>query len=202
MANSAMTKNDRLDKQINFIIEMDKVKDVWRKSYILGGVRKENDAEHSWHLALMAMLLQEHTDSGIDILNVIKMVVIHDIVEIDAGDTYAYDKEMTVSKAKREYAAANRLFGLLPVDQEKLFTKIWNEYNEGMTAEAKFAKALDRLMPLLHNFFSKGKNWKEHGIKKDQVYNRIKMIEKSSNELWKFAKVLINTAVEKGYLME
>ncbi len=189
-----------LDQQIEFLLEMDKLKSIFRRSYISGTDCHENDAEHSWHLAIMALVLAEHANTKIDMLRLLKMLLIHDIVEIDAGDTFFCDDKEAADKSERERTAANRLFGLLPKNQEKEFKDIWEEFEEGRTSEALFAKSLDRLMPLLHNFYSKGKAWKEHGIMQDQVLNKNKHIADGSKELWKFASSLINKAVEKGYL--
>jgi len=192
--------NIRFEQQIEFILEMDKLKSVFRRSYVLGTDRKENDSEHSWHLAMMAIVLSEYANSDINILRVLKMVLIHDIVEIDAGDTFCYDEKGAIDKPEREKAAAKRLFGLLPVEQEKEFIDIWEEFEEGLTSDSMFAKSLDRLMPLLHNYYSKGKAWKEHGIKQDQVLNKNKHIADGSKELWEFARSIIDKAVEKKYL--
>jgi len=196
-----------LDQQIEFLLEMDKLKSIFRRSYISGIDRHENDAEHSWHLAIMALVLAEHANTKIDMLRLLKMLLIHDIVEIDAGDTFFYgdkgaDDKGTDDKSERERAAANRLFGLLPKNREKEFKDIWEEFEEGRTAEALFAKSLDRLMPLLHNFYSEGKAWKEHGVTQDQVFNKNKHIADGSKELWEFARSIISKAVEKGYLSE
>ena len=191
-----------LDQQIEFLLEMDKLKSIFRRSYISGTDRHENDAEHSWHLAIMALVLAEHANTKIDMLRLLKMLLIHDIVEIDAGDTFFYADKGADDKSERERAAANRLFGLLPKNQEKEFKDIWEEFEEGRTAEALFAKSLDRLMPLLHNFYSEGKAWKEYGVTQDQVFNKNKHIADGSKELWEFARSIISKAVEKGYLSE
>ena len=191
-----------LYQQIEFLLEMDKLKSIFRCSYISGTDRHENDAEHSWHLAIMALVLAEHANTEIDMLRLLKMLLIHDIVEIDAGDTFFYDDKGANDKSERERTAANRLFGLLPKNQGKELKDIWEEFEEGRTADALFAKSLDRLMPLLHNFYSEGKAWKEHGITQDQVFNKNKHIADGSKELWEFARSTISKAVEKGYLSE
>ena len=192
----------RFEQQIQFILEMDKLKSVFRRSYISGTDRNENDAEHSWHLAIMAIVLSEYANADINILRVLKMVLIHDIVEIDAGDTFCYDEKGAIDKSEREKAAADRLFSLLPKEQEKEFTDTWEEFEEGLTSEALFAKSLDRLMPLLHNYYSEGKAWKEHGIRQDQVLDKNRSIADGSKELWEFARSIIDKAVEKKYLSE
>ena len=161
--------NERLQKQISFVLELDKMKALYRQTYVLNEDRKENDAEHSWHLAVMAFLLAEYSNEPVDVLKVMKMVLIHDVVEIDAGDTYCYDEEGNRSKAEREEKAAQRLFGLLPEDQKKESYDLWREFEENSTAESRFANLLDHIQPLLLNFTKNGISWKEHGIFSDQV---------------------------------
>ncbi len=195
--------NERLYKQIQFITEVDKVKNIFRQSRIHDGSRRENDAEHSWHLALMAFLLEEYAnDRDLDMMKVIKMCIIHDLVEIDAGDTFCYDTVAGLDKLEREQKAAERLFGLLPDDQGKELHALWEEFDAMVTPEAKYAAALDRLQPVLLNILNKGGTWREHGIIKEQVINRNKHIGDGAPELWKFASTLIDDAVEKGYLAE
>lgn len=191
----------RLRKQIEFIVEVDKLKQVFRQSYLADGTRKENDAEHSWHLALMAFLLAEHTkESRIDLLRTMKMVLIHDIVEIDAGDTYCYDEIAALDKGERERKAAERIFNLLPKDQAKEIRELWEEFEEVRTPEARFAAALDRLQPLLLNYASEGKSWHEHDVRRKQALQRNKHIEESSPVLWEYALHILEEAVKKGYL--
>jgi putative hydrolase of HD superfamily len=190
----------RLAQQIQFIIEIDKLKQVIRRSYLIGGKRLENSAEHSWHIAVMAMILAEYATEPVDLLRVIKMLLVHDIVEIDAGDTYVYDEASLVSQAERERLAAERLFGLLPEDQAREFDQLRLEFDARQTPEAKFARALDRLMPLLHNYHSQGKSWQENGIRQAQVLALTGIVADGSDELWQFARSLIEEAVVKGYL--
>ena len=199
MMENSMPKN-HFNQQIDFVLEMDKLKSIFRRSYVLGTNRNENDAEHSWHLSLMAIVLSEYANTEIDVLQVLKMLLIHDIVEIDAGDTFYYDDKGARDKADREQTAANRIFSILPENQEKEFRCLWEAFEEGQTPEAMFAKSLDRLMPLLHNYHSKGKAWKEHGITQDQVLNKNKHIAEGSKELWEYAYSIITDAVKKGYL--
>jgi putative hydrolase of HD superfamily len=199
MMEKSMPKN-HLNQQIDFILEMDKLKSIFRRSYVLGTDRNENDAEHSWHLSIMAVVLSEYANSEIDVLQVLKMLLIHDIVEIDAGDTFCYDDKGATDKAEREQRAAGRIFGMLSENQEMEFRCLWEEFEKGQTPEAMFAKSLDRLMPLLHNYHSEGKAWKEHGITQDQVINKNKHIADGSKELWEYAYSIIGDAVEKGYL--
>ncbi len=195
-----MDCSDSLAKQIEFIREIDKLKQVFRQTYLMDDTRKENDAEHSWHLAMMIILLAEHAADDIDVLRAVKMVLIHDIVEIDAGDTFCYDTEGYKTKAAREQAAADRIFNILPAGQAQEIRALWDEFEARQTPEAKFAAAVDRLQPIMHNFATAGRAWREHGITADQVISRNKHIADGSPALWQFTEQLITTAVEKGYL--
>ncbi len=197
-----MVKDARLDRQIQFILEIDKLKDVLRRSYVIDSQRRENDSEHSWHIAVMALVLSEYADEDIEISRVANMCLIHDIVEIDAGDTHCYDEVAAADQSHRERMAAERLFGLLPVEQGESFRNLWEEFEEGLTSEAKFAHTLDRLMPLLHNYYTAGMGWQEHGIARQQVLDRMLQIRSSSERLWQYVVSLIDDAVEKGYLPE
>ncbi len=190
----------RLQKQIAFVVEVDKLKTVLRQSYLTDQTRKENSAEHSWHLCVLAMLLSEYANAKIDLLRVMRMLVIHDVVEIDAGDTFAYDGAGEKSKPEREGKAANRLFGVLPEDQATEIRALWEEFEARDTAEAKFATAVDRLIPLLHNFHTAGRSWREHGITAEQVYAKNRQIEDGSEILWEYARDLIAEATNKHYL--
>lgn len=192
---------DRLDKQFKFLRETDKLKQIARQSYLADGSRKENDAEHSWHLALMAVLLSGYAEKNIDVLRVVTMVLIHDIVEIDAGDTYAYDTSGNTTKREREVKAAERIFNILPEDQAEYLRSLWEEFEEQATPESAFANTLDKLQPLMLNDASDGKSWKEHGIKLAQVLNRNKNTADGSKELWEYArKNFIEPNVQKGIL--
>lgn len=195
---------DRLKKQIDFIFEIDKLKQVYRQTLLMDGSRKENDAEHSWHLSVMSILLNEYAlGKNIDIHRIVKMLLIHDIVEIDAGDTYCYDEKLSQDKLEREQVAADRLFSLLPPDQEEEFRKLWEEFEERVTPEARFAAALDRFQPLLHNYKTKGMSWEEHGITSEKVVERNKKtIIEGSTILWDYAEELIRNSIEKGYLSQ
>ena len=191
----------RLAKQWDFIREIDKLKSVLRRTLLLDGSRYENDAEHSWHLAVMAVLLCEHANEPrLDLARVIRMVLVHDIVEIDAGDTYCYDEIGNRDKVAREQAAAKRLFGLLPDEQRQDLMSIWAEFEARETPEAKFAAALDRVQPLLHNFGTAGVVWKKHGVRSGQVLERNRHVEEGSRVLWEFAENMIRDAVKRGYL--
>jgi len=194
--------SERLKKQIQFILEVDKIKNIFRRSKIHDGSRRENDAEHSWHLALMAFLLSEYSKENIDLLKVMRMCIIHDIVEIDAGDTFCYDAKGNLDKLEREQKAADRIFRLLPEDQGAELRKLWEEFDAMETPEAKYAAALDRLQPVLLNYLNKGGTWQEHDIKKEQVIKRIGQIEEGAPELWEFVSQLIEDAVAKGYLAD
>lgn len=179
---------ERLRQQMAFIQEVDKLKKIGRQSYIADGSRKENDAEHSWHLALMAMLLSEHANQKIDVLKVMSMVLIHDIVEIDAGDTYAYDIEGNQTKRAREEKAADRIFGLLPTDQSVYLRELWEEFEKQETTEAKFARSLDCIQPIMLNAASGGKAWKEHEVKLSQILGRNQSTKEGSSTLWEYAR--------------
>lgn len=192
---------ERLAQQFAFIREIDRLKTVARRTLLMDASRYENDAEHSWHLAVMAVLLREYGNvPGMDLARVIKMVLIHDIVEIDAGDTYCYDEEGNRDKPAREKRAADRIFGLLPGDQQVEFRALWEEFEARVTPEARFAAALDRVQPLMHNYYTNGVVWKNHGVTSVQVRDRNRHVEEGSRPLWKFAEALIAEAVTRGYL--
>jgi putative hydrolase of HD superfamily len=194
------TAQHRLQQQLAFILEADRLKQVIRRIYLVDASRLENSAEHSWHLALMALVLQEHANEEVSLLRVLQMVVIHDLVEIDCGDTYLFDDAAQAGKLAREELAAARLFGLLPPDQAAEFYALWQEFEARETADARFANALDRLIPLLHNYHSRGRSWQEHGIRSQQVRDRLASIDSGSVELWSYAEALIEAAVAEGIL--
>jgi putative hydrolase of HD superfamily len=190
----------RFERQIQFILEVDKLKTILRRTYLLNADRVENTAEHSWHLAIGAILFAEHANEPVDITRVLKMVLVHDIVEIDAGDTYFYDEAAEVDKSTREQRAADRLFGILPADQGEELRALWEEFELGETPEARFALALDRFMPQLHNYYTEGRSWNEHGITADRVLERNASIANGSGKLWDCARSLLDDAVERGFL--
>lgn len=192
----------RLEKQIQFIVEIDKVKNIFRQTYLTDAGRKENDAEHSWHIALMAYLLQEYAEESVDVGKVMLMVLIHDLVEIDAGDTYAYDAAGAETKRDRETAAADRIFGMLPEDQGTYFRELWEEFEAYETAEAKYAHLLDNFQPLLLNDASDGLSWTEHKVRKSQIYKRNERIEETSGEIWRCMQGIIQKHIEKGHVEE
>lgn len=195
-----MGGDKRLNDQLRFIIELDKLKSVYRRTLLMDGSRNENDAEHSWHLALIALVLCDYARETVDILRVLKMVLLHDIVEIDAGDTFCYDTGGERHRVQREEKAAVRIFGLLPPEQAHEFRELWREFESRQTAEAKFAAALDRLHPLLHNYYTHGHAWLKHGVTSSQVLERNKRIEDGAPLLWAYAQRLIEDAVKKKYL--
>ena len=192
----------RIEQQLRFIVELDKVKSVFRQNPLADGSRKENDAEHMWHLAVLVLVLSEHADEPIDVAKVLTMVLLHDVVEIDAGDTFVYDEAAHHDKEERELAAAERIYGLLPDDQRDRFRRLWDEFEAKESADARFAAAVDRLQPLLLNHAAGGGAWQEHGITSDRVLKRNAPIGTSSTALWDAAQQLIADAVAKGYLEE
>ena len=195
-----MPISERLQKQLEFIREIDKAKTVLRRSVLLDRSRRENDAEHSWHLAVMAILLAEHANEPVDLLKVLKMLLIHDLVEIDAGDTYAYDVKGHDDKQEREQRAAERIFGLLPPEQGEELRRLWEEFEERKTPEARFAAAMDRLQPVMLNYFTEGVVWRQHGVTSEQVIARNRHIAEGSEALWEVVAEYISDAVRKGYL--
>lgn len=195
-------KLERLEKQIRFIVEIDKVKNIFRQTYLADAGRKENDAEHSWHIALMAYLLQEYAEKPVDVSKVMLMVLIHDLVEIDAGDTYAYDDAGAETKRAREEAAADRILGLLPEDQGKYFRELWEEFEAYESPEGKYAHLLDNFQPLLLNDASGGLSWQEHQVKKSQIYKRNEKIEETSETIWNCMKEIVQKHIEYGHVEE
>ena len=197
-----MAERERIEKQMEFLLELDKLKYITRQSYVADGSRHENDAEHSWHLALMAMLLSEYANEDIDVLHVIKMVLIHDAVEIDAGDTYAYDEAGNATKRQREEAAADRIFHLLPADQERELRDLFEEFEACITPEAAFANALDRVQPILLNHITGGRAWREHNVAAGQVLDRNRKTEQGSQTLWKLVKAIVEKNTDLGNLRD
>ena len=193
---------ERLQQQMKFILEVDKVKQIIRQTYLADGSRKENDAEHSWHLALMAVLLKEYANEEVDLAKVIPMVLLHDLVEIDAGDTYAYDQAGLATQRARETTAADRIFGMLPEDQGIKFRNLWEEFEAYETAEAKFAHVLDNCQPLLLNDASGGKSWKEHTVHKSQIYKRNEHTAEGSREIWEYMQQLIDKHIQLGHVID
>jgi putative hydrolase of HD superfamily len=194
------TGSDSLASQIDFLCEVDKLKQVLRRSTLMDGSRRENSAEHSWHIALAALLLAPHANTPVDVCRVIKMLLIHDIVEIDAGDTFAYDLVNRLDQPEREARAAQRLFGLLPEEQAQELHALWDEFEAHATPEARFAHAVDRLLPVLHNYATGGGTWQVHQVDRGRVVKRVGCIEQGSAALWAYVTALLDDAVRQGYL--
>ena len=195
-----MGKTSRLTQQIAFIVEIDRLKQILRQTYISDQSRPENTAEHSWHIALMATVLMEYAPPGADLLRATKMLLIHDIVEIDAGDTFAFDEVGNQTKVEREEQAAERLFGLLPPDQNSELRSLWNEFEAQQTPTAQFAAALDRIQPLLLNQQNQGGTWRKFGIRRDRVIERMRSVEVGAPALWSMVEEAIEECVAAGYL--
>ncbi len=194
---------NRLDQQVDFIREIDKEKFIERQTFLTDGKRHENDAEHAWHLAMMAFLLEEYANEEIDVLKTMKMVLIHDLVEIDAGDTFAYDYEGQKDQAQREYKAAKRLFSLLPEDQRKMMMDLWQEFEAYQSPEACFAHSLDNFQPVLLNDASQGKGWKKWQVSKSDILRRNKKSQKGSKVLWDYSlEHFIEPNVKKGNIKD
>lgn len=191
----------RFQKQIEFILEADKLKHTLRRTVLMDRSRRENSAEHSWHIALTVLVLSEYAkDKNIDFFRILKMLLVHDLVEIDAGDTYCYDDRGREDQAQREEIAADRIFNILPEDQAKSLRELWDEFDARITYESRFANALDRLQPFLHNYFTEGQTWQESDVKSKQVVARMQPVEDGSPFLWNYVKALLDDAVKKGYL--
>lgn len=190
----------RLTQQMQFILEIDRLKLILRQPMLTDGSRRENSAEHSWHLAIMASVLAEYGLPGVDQLRAIQMLLIHDLVEIDAGDTFCYDVQGNLGKADREKQAADRIFGLLPADLEQEMRSLWDEFEAVETPTAKFAAALDRIEPVLLNQQTQGGTWRLHGIHRDQVMQRMRPVAEGTPELWEFMEQVISDCVAAGYL--
>ena len=190
----------RFTEQIKFLVEMDKMKNIYRRTRVLHEDRSENDAEHAWHLAMLALVLSEYANEPVDLKTVLATVLIHDVVEIDAGDTYAYDTEGYTTKEAREKKAADRLFGMLPADQRTYLRRLWDEFEAQSTPEARFANSLDRVQPLLLNYCKHGETWVQNGIRREQVEARNQPTYDGSKVLGDLAMELIRRAAEEGLL--
>lgn len=193
---------ENLIRDVDFIVEMDKMKSVLRMTKLIGEEEREDDAQHSWHISIMAMILKEYADKEIDNYRVIKMLLIHDIVEIYAGDTFAYDKKGNEDKIEREEAAADKIFTMLSNGKGKELRQLWEEFEEGNTDEALFANALDRLQPILSNYYNGGGTWKTHDVAITSVYKRVEPIERISEKLWNFTCELLENACKEGKLRD
>ena len=196
-------QRDRFRQQIEFILEVDKLKNVLRKTILMDRSRRENSAEHSWHIALTVLILSEYAkDPDVDLFQVMKILLIHDLIEIDAGDTYCYDDQGRKDQARREKNAADRIFNLLPADQARTLRELWDEFEGRETPESRFANALDRLQPFLHNYFTEGQIWQENNIKSAQVKSRMHPVDDGAPVLWNYVSSLIDDGVKKGFLAE
>ena len=193
---------ERLKKQLEFVLEIDKEKNIFRQTHLTGYLRQENDAEHAWHMAIMIYLLREYADEDFDVLRAMMMALIHDIVEIDAGDTYAYDEVNLATQKAREDAASERIFGILPEEQKAELRELFYEFEEGNTPEARFARAMDNLQPLLLNDANNGKDWRVHGVSRSQVTARQKRTLGASKVLWDFTHKLIDKNVDAGNIID
>ncbi|MDD4715301.1 MAG: HD domain-containing protein [Oscillospiraceae bacterium] len=195
--------NERLSRQLAFLVEVDHMKNVLRRTLLADGSRRENDAEHSWHFALMAMILCEYADQDkVDLNRVIQMALVHDLVEVYAGDTFAYDEEGYESKQEREELAADRLFAILPEDQESAIRTLWEEFDREETPDAQYAAAMDRMQPFLNNYMTQGHTWKTGNVTKEKVLRRMRRVRQGAPELWPFVEFVIEDSVKKGYLKE
>jgi len=194
--------SDRFKRQVEFLLEIDRLKHTFRQTILLDRSRNENSVEHSWHIALSAMIFCEYAGiSGVDLGRVIRMLLLHDVVEIDAGDTYCYDEHAGADQSEREGRAAERIFGLLPADQVQDFRNLWDEFEDAETPEAHYAHAMDRFQAFLHNYFTQGQVWRQHGIRRQQVVRRMQPVERGAPLLWDYVRTLIDDSVQKGYLL-
>lgn len=191
---------DRLERQISFLLELDKQKEIVRQTYLADGSRKETDAEHAWHMAIMCMVLSEYANEPIDVAKTVMMLLTHDLVEIDAGDTYAYDEQGNATKQEREQKAADRIYGMLPEDQRDYFRGLWDEFEAMETPEAKFANTLDKIQPVLLTDQAKGKSWKEHGVRESQIMGRNERTHEGSETLWNYIREIIQKNVDVGFI--
>ena len=193
-------QDERFEKQMQFALEIDKEKNIFRQTHLSGGGRQENDAEHAWHMAFLIYLLKEYSTAPIDVAKTMVMALLHDVVEIDAGDTYAYDEQAIASQTEREQAAAKRIFGLLPADQAELCLSLFNEFEDNQTPEARFAHAIDNLQPVLLNNSNDGADWRAHKVTKSQIEKRQQKTKLGSTKIWEYVLSIIEENVKKGNL--
>lgn len=192
--------NERLLKDIEFIVELDRMKSIFRQTSVIGEDRREDDAQHSWHISVMTMILSGYANEKIDVCKVIKMLLTHDLVELYAGDTFCYDKTGNESKRERELAAADKIYGMLDEEKGKELRDLWDEFEEGKTPEALFAASMDRLQPMLSNYNNNGGTWRKFNVAKEDIYKRIAPVKESSDELWKFVEYMIEDAYDRGLI--
>ena len=192
----------KLQQQMIFIAEVDKLKNIFRRTILTDSSRRENDAEHSWHLALMAIVLEEYTAEPVNLGRVLTMVTVHDLIEIYAGDTFAFDAAANQDKAQREQAAAEKLFGMLDQEQGHKFRQLWEEFDAMNTADSRFAASLDRIQPFMHNVLTEGHTWKLGSVTKEQVYRRMAPVKTGTPALWPWLESQVASAIEKGWIKE
>lgn len=202
MNNFDFIRDEKLKKQIDFAMTVDEMKNILRRNLVIDGSRRENDAEHSWHLAMMAMLLEEYSAEPVNIERVLKIALVHDLVEVYAGDTFAYDEKGNESKHDREIAAAEKLFGSLDIEQGKNLRALWNEFEQMQTPEARYANAIDRIQPLILNYRTDGHTWKQGNVSAAQIYKRMDIIRTAAPSLWPIVEGIINTSIAAGILRE
>lgn len=193
-------ETSRFEQQMCFLVEIDQMKNVLRQTLLADGSRRESDAEHSWHLAMYAMLLSEYAPEPVDVSRVVRMVLVHDLIEIYAGDTFCYDKEGNQDKAAREKAAADRLYALLPADQAAEYRALWEEFDRMDTPDSRFAAALDRIQPIINNYLTEGHTWKLGHVTSTQVYERMAPVKNGLPEAWKMVEWILHDSIEKGFL--
>ncbi len=192
--------NEKLIKDIEFIVELDRMKSILRQTSLIGEDKREDDAQHSWHISVMAVVLSEYANEDIDVCKVIKMLLTHDLVELYAGDTFCYDKVGNQDKKQRELAAADKIYGMLDEEKGKELRKLWDEFEEMETPEALFAASMDRLQPMLNNYYNNGGTWRKFNVAQSDIYKRISPVKKSSDELWNFVEYMLEDAFEKGLI--
>lgn len=194
--------SSRLLKDIDFIVEIDKMKKILRQTSVIGVDKRENDAEHSWHISLMAVVLEEYSNEKIDILKVVKILLTHDLVELYAGDTFCYDVKGNEDKRDRELKAAEKIYGMLDKDKGEELRALWDEFEEMQSPEALFAASMDRIQPMLSNYHNNGGTWKKYNVKKENIYKRISPVEKASDDLWEYMKYIIEDAENRGLIIK
>lgn len=192
--------SERLKKDIEFIVELDRMKSILRQTSLIGEDRREDDAQHSWHISVMAMVLSEYANENVDLCKVIKMLLTHDLVELHAGDTFCYDKVGNEDKRERELAAAEKIYGMLDEDKGRELRALWDEFEEMKTPEALFAASMDRLQPMLSNYYNNGGTWKKFDVAQSDIYKRISPVESSSDELWGFVEYMLEDAFDRGLI--
>lgn len=193
-------KDEKLQKQIKFAIVIDEMKNIFRRNLIIDGSRRENDAEHSWNLAMLAMLFEEYSTEKVDLEKVLKIALVHDLIEVYAGDTFAYDVKGNEDKLQREIESANKLFGILDPEQGAEIRALWDEFEAKETPESKYANAIDRIQPLINNYMTNGHTWKEGDVHAPQIYKRMDIIRTTTPALWPIVEGIINTSIEIGIL--